>query len=81
VVSIVWLRARRAWRCWCVVSQLRILIICPLAIILRKEVIVIVIVPVVIPLETTREIVHATLIKPFILACVVIIALIAETIL
>ena len=77
MVSVVWLRARRGWR---VVSQLGILIISPLAVILRKEVIVIII-PVVIILETTREIVHTTLINPFILACVEIISVIAETVL
>jgi hypothetical protein len=50
-----------------------------LTIILRKEVIVIVIVPVVIPLKTTWEIINITLIEPLILACLVIKGLVTDT--
>jgi hypothetical protein len=60
--GVVWLRAGRGWRSWGVVSQLRILIISPLTILLGKEVIVIVVVPVVVPLESSREIVNTTFI-------------------
>jgi hypothetical protein len=52
-----------------------------LAVILWKEVIVIVLVPVEIPEETAREIVHITLIYPLILAWRVIICLITQSVL
>jgi hypothetical protein len=79
MISVVWLRAGRCRRGGGVVSQLRILIISPLTILLGKEVIVIVVVPIVVPLKSSWEIVNTTFIIIFILLNSAIPLLVAGT--
>jgi|LauGreDrversion4_2_1035121.scaffolds.fasta_scaffold1233167_1 hypothetical protein len=82
MVGVVWLRAGRSrWRRRSrgVISQLRILIISPLAILMGKEVVIMVVIPVVVPLESSREIEYITFIDVFIDLASAIPLLVADT--